>query len=137
MPLVDRGVELHARIAADVRALGDEPHQVARLVGVDDRAVADRVRLPVAIVQHRAHELVGDAHAVVRVLEEHRRIRRTGERAVIAGVDQRPRLLLFLDLAVDEIDDVRMVGVEDHHLRRAARLAARLDDARRTRRTPS
>ena len=32
VPLVDRGVELHARIAADVRALGDEPHQVARLV---------------------------------------------------------------------------------------------------------
>ena len=30
-----------------------------------------------------------------------------GERAVVAGVDERPRLLLFLDLAVDELDDVR------------------------------
>ena len=34
VPLVDRRVELHARVAADVRALGDQPHQVARLVGV-------------------------------------------------------------------------------------------------------
>ena len=31
VPLVDRRVELHARIAADVRAFGDEPHQIARL----------------------------------------------------------------------------------------------------------
>ena len=52
-----------------------------------------------------------------------------GERAVVAGVDQRPGLLLFLDLAVDELDDVRVIGVEDHHLGGAARLAARLDDA--------
>ena len=37
VPLVDRRVELHARVAADVRALGDQPHQVARLVGVHHR----------------------------------------------------------------------------------------------------
>ena len=73
VPLVDRRVELHAGIAADVRALGDEAHQVARLVGVHHRAVADRVRVPRAVVEHRAHEVVGHAHAVVRVLEEHRR----------------------------------------------------------------
>ena len=54
---------------------------------------------------------------------------RARERAVVAGVDQRPGLLLFLDLAVDELDDVRVIGVEDHHLGRAARLAAGLDDA--------
>ena len=56
-------------------------------------------------------------------------VRRARERAVVAGVDQRPRLLLLLDLAVDELDDVGVIGVEDHHLGRAARLAARLDDA--------
>jgi hypothetical protein len=47
------------------------------------------------------------------------------------GVDEGPGLLLFLDLAVDELDDVRVIGVENHHLRRSARLAARLDDARK------
>ena len=129
VPLVDGRVELHARIAAHPRALGDEAHQIARAIGVHHLAARHRPRLPQPVVQHRAHELVGRAHRVVRVLEEHRRVRRAGERAVVAGVDQRPRLLLFLDLAVDELDDVGMLGVEDHHLRGAARLAARLDDA--------
>ena len=49
---------------------------------------------------------------------------------VVAGVDQRVRLLLFFGLAPDELLDVRVVGVEDHHLGRAAGLAAGLDDAR-------
>ena len=39
VPLVDRGVELHARVAAHPRALGDAAHQLARLVGVHRRAV--------------------------------------------------------------------------------------------------
>ena len=43
-------------IAADPRRLGDLPHQVARLVGLHRRAVAHRLRRPVAVVQHRAHE---------------------------------------------------------------------------------
>ena len=128
MPLVDGRVELHAGITANVGAFGDEPHQITGLVGVQHGAIPHRLRRPVPIVQDRAHELVGDAHAVVRVLEEDRCVRRARERAVIAGVDERPRLLLFLDLAVDELDDVRVIGVEDDHLRRAPRLAARLDD---------
>ena len=131
VPVVDGRVVLHARVAADVRRFGDLVHQVARLVGRHRRPVADRVRRPVLVVEHRAHEVVGDADAVVAVLEEHRGIRRARERAVVAGVDQRPGLLLFLDLAVDELGDVRVIGVEDDHLRRAARLAARLDDARK------
>src|SRR4029079_8553143 len=62
-------------------------------------------------------------------LEKHRGVRRARERAVVAGIDERPRLLLFLDLAVDELDDVWMVGVEYDHLAGTACLAARLDDA--------
>ena len=90
------------------RRLGNLPHQVARLVGVHrPRRSRTACVCPLAVVEHRAHELVGHAHRVVRVLEEHRRVGRPGERAVVAGVDQRPRLLLFLDLAVDELDDVR------------------------------
>ena len=44
---------------------------------------------------------------------------------------ERGDFLLFVDLPVDEGFDVGMIGVDDHHLRRAARRAARLDRARR------
>jgi hypothetical protein len=120
MPVVDRRVELQARIAADVRGFRDLAHQRPRLIGLGDVVRRQhRLRLPRPAVHHRTHELVGDTHAVVRVLEEHRGVGRPGEGAVIAGVDQRPRLPLFLDLAVDELLDVRMIGVQDHHLRGA------------------
>ena len=124
VPVVDRRIELHPGIAAHPRALRDHPHQVARLVGVHDLAVPDGLRLPLAIVQHGAHEIVGHAHAVIGVLEEDRPVGHARERTVIAGVDERPRLLLFFDLAADELGDVGMVGVQDHHLRRPAGLAA-------------
>ena len=39
-------------------------------------------------------------------------------------------LLLLEHLPVDELLDIRMIDVEDHHFRRAARGAARLDGAR-------
>src|SRR5207253_10329435 len=46
--------------------------------------------------------------------------------------DQRRDLLLLNDLPVDEILDVRMIGIDNHHFRRAAGRAARLDGARST-----
>ena len=68
---------------------------------------------PLAVVDHRAHEVVGDADRVVGVLEEDRVVGAAAdvEAAVVAGVDQRPGLLLLLGLAVDELDDVRVVDV--------------------------
>jgi len=51
------------------------------------------------------------------------------EAAVIARVDQGPGLLFFLLFALDEFNDVGMLGVQDDHLGRAARLAAGLDHA--------
>src|SRR5262249_22366889 len=50
------------------------------------------------------------------------------EAAVVARLDQRPGLLLLVRLRADEFHDVRVVGVEDRHLRCAAGLSARLDD---------
>jgi hypothetical protein len=50
-------------------------------------------------------------------------------RHVVAVGLEDPRLALLLGLAPDELLDVRMVDVEDDHLRRAPRLAARLDRA--------
>ena len=82
-------------------------------------------------------KLVGGAHGIVRVLEKYRAVSGPVERGVVARLDQRPRLALLFDFALDEIDDVGMVGVEHHHLGRAPRLAARLDHAGATRRPPS
>jgi hypothetical protein len=53
------------------------------------------------------HELVGRAHGVIRVLKEDAAVRRSVEAGVVAGVDQRPRLFLLLDLALDEFLDSR------------------------------
>ena len=44
---------------------------------------------------------------------------------------QRGHLLLLEHLPVDEVLDIRVIHVADHHLRRAPRRAARLDGARR------
>src|SRR5213076_1918522 len=38
------------------------------------------------------------------------------------------RRMVLVGLAADELDDVRVVGVQYHHLGRAPRLPARLDD---------
>ena len=80
---------------------------------------------------HGLHELVGDAHRVVRVLVLDRVAVLAVEVHVEAGVAQRARLALLDGLAPDEVFDVGVVDVEDDHLGGAARLAARLDRAGR------
>ena len=72
VPVIDRGVELHPRVAAGPGRLGDHPQQIARPVRLERLAGRDGARLPVAVVHDRLHEVVGDAHRVVRVLEEDR-----------------------------------------------------------------
>ena len=89
-------------IAADPRGLGHLAHQVRGAVACPSacRCVTARVT-PLAVRDHGAHELVGDAHGVVRVLEEDRIVGAAVdvELARVAGVDQRPGLLLFVGLA--------------------------------------
>ena len=126
---VDGGVELHPGVAACVRGLGDHVEYLARGTSLGDFARLDEVRLPFGVVEHRLHEAVSGAHGIVSVLEKHGAVSGAVERGVVAGLDQRPRLLFLFDFALDEIDDVGMVGVEHDHLGRAARLAARLDYA--------
>ena len=124
VPAVDRGVELHARVGALPRGLRDLPHQLARLHGLDRLARGNRLEVPVAVLEHRLHELVGDAHRVVCVLVLDRVAVLTVEVHVEPGVTQRARLALLDGLAPDELFDVRMVGVEDDHLRGATGLSA-------------
>ena len=89
------------------------------------------VRFHSAPASRRLHEGVGDAHRVVRVLVLDRGPVRRVERHVVAGLLEDARLLLLLGLAPDELLDVRVVDVENDHLRRAPGLAARLDRAGR------
>ena len=58
VPVVDRGVELHARIATDMSAFGDLLHQVAGLVRIHRTAIGHRVGRPLAVGFHGAHEIV-------------------------------------------------------------------------------
>ena len=131
VPAVDRGVELHARVGALPRRLRDLAHEVAGLHRLDRLAGRDRLEVPVAVVDDGLHELVGDAHRVVRVLVLDRVAVLAVEVHVEAGVAQRARLALLDRLAPDEVLDVGVVDVEDDHLGGAARLAARLDRAGR------
>ncbi len=129
VPLVDGGVELHTRIAALPSRLGDLLHQVAGAIDLGHLAGADVAGCPVLILHHRLHEIVADAHAVVGVLEEDGAVRLAIDGRIVAGIHQRPGLALFLGLALDELDDVGVLDVQNHHLGGATRLAAGLDDA--------
>ncbi len=129
MPAIHGGVVLHAGIAAAPGGFGHAVQQFARAVLFDRISVVDVARPPVAVVFDRLHEFIGDADGVVRVLEEDRRVGFSINRGIVALLDQDLRLALFLHLAVDKLDDVRMVHIQDDHLRGAARLAAGLDHA--------
>ena len=128
VPVVDRGIELHARIAALVGGLRDQAQNLPCAQGLARLAARHEPRLPLAVFDHGAHEIVGRAHRIVGVLKEDRAVRGAVDGPVVTGLDQRPGFLLLLGLAPDELDDVGVVGVEDHHLGRAAGFAAGLDD---------
>ncbi len=131
VPAVDRGVELEAGIGTLPRRFGHLPPQITGADGLEHLAGGDRGEVPVGVVDDGLHELVGDPHRVVGVLVLDRERVGAVEVHVETGVTQDPRLALLDRLAPDELLDVGMVGVEDHHLRRPPGLAARLDRARR------
>ena len=68
VPLVDRGVVLHARVGAGPGGEGDLLPQVARRNGLVDLAVGAPGQVPVAVGQHRLDEAVGHPDRVVGVL---------------------------------------------------------------------
>src|SRR5579864_2313777 len=130
VPAVDRGVVLHAGIAAVPGGFGNFAQQFFGFVGLDHRAVSDGFGGEVHVANDRVHEVVGDANAVVGVLEEDGRIRvGVGMGAVVSHGDQGVGLGFFFLLALDEFDDVGMVDVEDDHLGGATSLAAGLNHA--------
>ena len=60
MPVIDRGIVLHAGIAAEVGTLGDHAQQVARFVSFKNLSRPHITGLPLTIFLHGLHELIGD-----------------------------------------------------------------------------
>ncbi|CAB4816879.1 unannotated protein [freshwater metagenome] len=129
VPVVDRGVELHAGIGAFPSGLRNLTHKVTGTDGLDDFATVHGTQMPIGVVDDGLHELVGDAHRVVGVLVLDRGDVDAIEIHVEAGVAKGTSLLLFTGLAPDELFDVGMIDIEDDHLGGAASLATGLDGA--------
>src|SRR5689334_11868387 len=129
VPVVDGAVVLDARIRALPGRLRDAPEQLLGVDGVDDLARHAGTQPESVARLDRAHELVRDAHRVVRVLVLHRGDVRAAEVHVEPGVPQYPDLGLLLGLGRDELLAVRVVHVEDDHLGRAPGGATGLDGA--------
>ena len=121
--MVDRGVELHAGVGAFPGGLRDLTHEIASTNGLDDCTVVHGTQVPIGVVNNGLHELVGDAHRVVRVLVLDGGDVDAVEIHVEAGVAQCTSLLLFTRLAPDELFDVGMIDIEDDHLCGATGLA--------------
>src|SRR5579859_7150231 len=64
---------------------------------------------------------------MIGVLKEDGAIRFAIDRAVVALLDQHMGLALFAHLAIDELHDVGMVGIQDDHLGGAPGFSSALD----------
>ncbi|CCC97391.1 protein of unknown function [Azospirillum baldaniorum] len=115
VPVVDRGVELHARIGTGPGGVADLVPQVAGADRAMDRAVGAADQLPLVVVQDGLDEVVGDAHRVVGILAGHRQV---GVRVPIGVVglelDAGEALAGELDHALDVVlRHLRLAGGDD------------------------
>ena len=129
MPLLDGGLELHAGVAADVRAFGDFAQEVAGLFFLAGLAVGHPDRGPFASLEGGVHEFIGHADGEVLVLIHDRAVGFAVERAVIALLDEGPGFALLAHFGLDEFFDVGMPILERVHLGRAAGFTAAFDHA--------
>src|SRR6266852_4139530 len=111
MPLVDCGVELYARIAANMGRLCHLAQQVPRLVSICYLTVRNVTGVPFSIFLHGVHELICYPDAMVCVLEEYGPVRFSIHGSIVARVYERPSFLLLVCLGPDELDNIRMVNV--------------------------
>ena len=125
MPAVDGRVELHPRIGAQPRRLGDLTEQIGGIDRLEDLSRRSRREIPFPSRQRRLHELVGETDGVVGVLVQQRGAVDTVEAQVEPGLAEDTRLALLARLAPDEVSDIRMIGVEHDHLGGTPRRASR------------
>ena len=128
VPAVDRGVVLHAGIAALPGALGHAAHHFAGLEArAGLRGIGHPTRGPGVVAVGGLHEVVGEADGEIRVLEEDRAVGLAVEVGVVASLlDEDAGLLFLLRLALDEFHDVGVRDFERLHLGGAAGLATAL-----------
>src|SRR5690606_38053087 len=131
VPSLDGVLVLHTRVAADMRALGDLLEGPRGPDGLDRRAVQHAAKRVLRIRDGGPHEGIIHPHGLIHVLEGHAAVSRPVEGAVVALLDEGPRLLLLRLLGFDELEDVGMPRLQGLHDGGAARLAARLDRAAR------
>jgi len=130
VPFLDRPVVLQARIAADPGALGHLVQQPIRILAFEHLAGRDRAGAPLAPLEGGLHERVAHPDGEVLVLVHDRAVGVAVERPVVALLDERPGLLLFLLFGVDEFLDVAVPIPQRVHLRRAPGFAAGLHHVR-------
>ena len=130
VPVVDRRVVLHARVAAVPGTVGHPVEHLASLIRrTFCRVVGHPAGGPLFVLLDCLHEVVGHANRQVGVLEHHRAVGFAIEVGfVLATGNQRLRFLLFLPLALDELHDVRVPHFDRLHLGGTARLATAFDD---------
>ena len=128
VPAVDGRVELHAGVAAEPRPLGNLPNEVPGVVrGTIVPGIGHPAGRPLAIAVDGVHEVVTEPNREVGVLEHDRAVRFAIEVGfVLARSDQCAGLLLFLRLALDELQHVGMPVLQALHLGGPAGLAPRL-----------
>jgi hypothetical protein len=80
--------------------------------------------VPVAVVKDGLHELVGDAHGVIGILILDRMAILAVEVHIESGVSKGACFAFFDGLAPDEVFDIGMARIEDHHLGGAPRFSA-------------
>ena len=129
VPAVDRRVELQTGIGTLPCGLADLSPQRSSRNGAEHVARGNGPKIPLVVVLHRCHELVGHSNRVVGVLELDRRQVCAAETHVEPGVAQHPDLAFLARLGADELVDVGMVDVEDHHLCGATAGSSGLDRA--------
>jgi hypothetical protein len=88
VPVVDRRVELHTRIGALPRRLGNLVPEVPRPDGPMHRAVCPAQQMPLFVVDDGLDEVIGDADRVVGVLARDRCIGLAVEVSRVASRDQ-------------------------------------------------
>ena len=125
VPVVDRGVELHPRIGRGPGGVSDLFPQLARRHAFVHLAVGAADERPLAVLGGAAHERLGDAHRVVRVLPRDRDVGVRIPIGVVGGeIDRGVTLAGELDHPLD-------IVLGDQRLARGADRLAQAGVARR------
>ncbi len=126
VPLLNGPVVLQAGVAADPRSLGNLRQERCGILLLERLAGGDGSGPPFLTDQRGFHELVAHADGEVLVLVHDAAVSVAIVRAVIPLLDERPSLLLFLHLGLDELLDIPVPITEGIHLGRTASFAAGL-----------